>query len=182
MQLACSDHALELGADGNDALFQHAPVELDLRFTGTAEEAASTALALEMGPGAHQAALLVGKMRQLDLQPAFTSSCAPAEDFENEPRAVEHLDVPGALQITLLHRADGMVDDNEAGAEIRDVRLQLFDLAGPEQRRWLRLWHRHDRAVGDLEIDSLGKADSFGETILRRMHRGLGRAAPSAPF
>ena len=30
--------------------------------------------------------------------------------------------------------------------------------------------HRHDRAVGDLEIDRLGKADGFGETIVRRMH------------
>ena len=35
--------------------------------------------------------------------------------LEDETGAVEHLDLPGGLEIALLHRRERMVDNNEAG-------------------------------------------------------------------
>src|SRR5450432_3848111 len=56
--LACAALALdlvELLLDRLDALADHAPVELDLRFTGAAAVADAAALAFEVAPAAHEA-------------------------------------------------------------------------------------------------------------------------------
>ena len=113
VQFARAHDDFEVLADGDDALVDHAPVEFDLRLAGAAEEAVAAALALQVGPGPHEAALLVRQMRQLDLQPAFLGARAAAEDLEDQAGAVEHLGVPGALQVALLDWRHGMVDDDE---------------------------------------------------------------------
>src|SRR5450432_2393767 len=46
---------VELLLDRLDALADHAPVELDLRFTGAAAVADAAALAFEVAPAAHEA-------------------------------------------------------------------------------------------------------------------------------
>ena len=77
---------------------------LDLRLAGAAEEAEAAALALKMGPGAHEPALLVGEMRQLDLQPPFAGARAPPKISRIRPVRSSTLHVPGLLEVALLDR------------------------------------------------------------------------------
>ena len=94
MQFAGAFDLAELVLDLGKPLLDHAPVGFKLRFAGTAEKAEAAALALEMGPGPHQPAFLIGQMGMFDLQRAFARAGAPAENLENEAGAVENLGVP----------------------------------------------------------------------------------------
>ena len=54
-------------------------------------------------------------MGQFDLQRALSRRGAAAEDFQNEPGAVEHLGVPGLLQIALLDRRERAIHHHQLG-------------------------------------------------------------------
>src|SRR5581483_4517068 len=113
MQAARARHFRELAFDLGDALADQAAVGFDLRFAGAAQEAEAAALALKMRPAANQARALVCEMRKLRLQAALARLGPLAENFENERGAVQHLGVPGALEIALLHRRKLRVDDDD---------------------------------------------------------------------
>ena len=106
-----------------------AAVRFELGLARPAKKAEAAALALKMGPGAHQPAFLIGQMRVLDLQRAFAGARAPSENFQDEAGAVEHLGVPGLFQIALLHRRQRAVHHHDAGVEAFDEAGDLFDLA-----------------------------------------------------
>ncbi len=74
-------------------------------------------------------------MRKLDLQRAFLGARALAEDFEDQPGAVDDLRVPGLLQIALLHRRERAVDEHEAGFLRAHDAFDLLDLALAEKGR-----------------------------------------------
>ena len=135
--------ALDLGEallGALDRFADHAAVQFDLRLAGAAAAADAALLALQVAPAAHQARAEVLQARQFDLQLALVAAGALGEDFKNQQRAVVDRQADGALQIALLHRAEGLVEQHllralGLGQQADFIRLAAAD----EQRRIGRL-------------------------------------------
>ena len=95
----------ELAAQLRHAVADQPAVGLDLGLARAAEEAEAAALALEVGPAAHQPPRLIVEMGELDLQPPFRRRRPLAEDLEDQAGAVDHLGLGRRLQVLLLDRA-----------------------------------------------------------------------------
>ena len=170
MQVACAPHRLQLALQLDDLVLQDTAVGLDLRLAGAAEETGATALALQVGPAPHQPALLVVQMRKLDLQRAFLGARPLPEYLEDQPGPVENLGVELLLQVALLDRRQGMIDDGELGmALLHDLR-QFSHLAGTQQRRRSRIVHLDDRDMDGVERNGARQPD-------RLVAAGLGRTS-----
>ena len=148
---------VEFAADARHAVADHAPVGLDLGLARTAEEAEAAALAFEVGPAAHEAPCLVIEMRQFDLQPAFGGRRALAEDFEDQPGAVDHLALELFLQIALLDRAERTIDDDQFRFFLRCRNIDALDLALAEQRCRAYRADRHRESVSHHDADRTGE-------------------------
>jgi hypothetical protein len=59
-----------------------------------------------------------------------------------------------------------MVDDDEAGTGLFDLKPQLFDFSLPEQSGRARRGNRDDAGAGDFQIDRFGEAGRFREAIM----------------
>ena len=163
MKFACALDLVELGFKARDALLDQAPVGFDLGFARAPQEAEAAALTLEMGPGPHQAALLIGEMGELDLQRALAGARAGAEDLKDQSGAIEHLGVPGLLEIALLHRRERAIHHRQTGFDALYQAGNLGDLAGADERRRSYRGNRHDAGVEHVEIDGAGETDGFIE-------------------
>src|SRR5690606_19240953 len=102
---------------------------------GTAEEAEAAALAFKVGPGAHETRAFVERTRHLDLKPAFGRARTQAENFEDQPGAVDDLHLEVLFEIALLHRRERAVDNQEIGVGLVQLLADRVELAGAKQAR-----------------------------------------------
>ncbi len=128
---------------------------------GPAHESEAAALALQMGPGPHQAAALIVQMRKLDLQRAFPGLGAAAEDFEDQPGTVENLGVPGLLQIALLDRRQRAIHHHQFDVVAGDETDDFLDLAFAKIGRRPDLADRRDQRLGNGQVNGAREADGF---------------------
>ncbi len=131
--LTLLQHLLDAIVEGLDALADQAAVGFELGFTRPAQADAAAALALEVGPAAHEARGHVLQLREFDLQLAFERARALRKDVEDQAAAVEHAALQFLLEIAFLAGAQRAVDDDEIGGERFDARAQFLDLAGADQ-------------------------------------------------
>ena len=118
-----------------DALAQQTPVGLELRFAGTAIANAATALALEVGPAAHQARGNVLELRQLHFEFAFVAARALREDVEDQSRTIEHTPLDEFLEIAFLRGRQRMVEQHHLGVGSRATARISSALPLPTKKR-----------------------------------------------
>ena len=183
VQIAGAAHAFEVALDPDDALADQAAVDLDLAFTGTAEEAEAAALAFQVGPRPDQAAALVARARQFDLQAAFTRPGAGAEDFQDQSGAVDHLGFQAAFEIALLDRRQRMVHHHQIDRVpfflgLTDQVGEVLQRAGAKQGSRLRTVDLDRLGMDDIQVDRGSQPFSFLKTSFRATCsiRGIGIA------
>ena len=167
---------VELAFQPRDALADQPPVDFELALAGTAEKTEPAALALQMGPGTHQPRALIGQRRQFDLQAALMGARPRAEDLQDQAGAVDHLGLPAFLEIALLHRRQGAVDDDEPDLVFADQFAEIGNRPAAEQARRARTGDARDLGADDVEVDRLGEADRLLQARFDRSGLGLGHA------
>ncbi len=118
-----------------DALLQQAAVGFQLGFAGAAQADGATALTLQMRPATHQPRGHVAQLRQFHLQLAFVAARTLREDVQDQPGAVDHTPLQIPLQVALLARRQGVIDQHQIGAGGLGCGLDLFQLAATDQGR-----------------------------------------------
>ena len=73
------------------------------------------------------------------------SACPSTENFEDEARPIDDLRLPAPLEIALLHRAQGGIDNDDPDFVFFDELAEIIEGTGAEQATRLRA-----RDAGDL--------------------------------
>jgi len=168
VQGARASHLFQLGLQPDDAVGDQTPVQLDLGFAGPTGRTGAAPLPLKVGPGPHQPRPLIIQSRQFDLKPPLLGPRATAEDFQDQAGAVDDLHLPRLFQIALLHRRQGVVDDDSLGVCGAHERGQLLDLARAEQGRWRGAAQPNDLFGTHIEVQRAGKARSLLKPFARQ--------------
>ena len=185
MQPAGPADLLELAAKPGHAIADHPAVGFDLRLAGAAEEAETTALALEVGPRPDEPSGLVIEVGEFDLQAAFGGRGALTEDLEDQTRAVDHLALELFLEVALLDRGERAIDDDQLSVLAVAGHGDVLDLPFTEQGAGPRLADRNGEGFRHHDPDRQGQATGLLQTrvdIHRRPlpHRRIDDDGPGA--
>jgi len=161
VQRSCSLDPVEFAFKPRNPLADQPAVDFELALAGPAEKAKTAALALKMSPRPDQPRALVGERGQLDLQAAFMGTRPRAKNFEDQAGPVNDLRLPAPFQITLLHRAQDAIDDNQIDAVITNQFAEAFEGPAPEEAAWLRAGDPRDLGTDHIEADRPREADRF---------------------
>src|SRR5262245_22610824 len=172
MKLASTLDLVELRFNACDPLLDHAPVGLDLGFSRPAEEAEAAALALKMGPRPHQPALLIGQMRQFDLQSPFPRARPSPEYFEYQSGPVDNFCVPRFFKIALLNRRDRAIHDDDRRCQALHHSGDFVDLAFADVGRRTAVAEHDEPCLHNRKINRAREAHRlfearFGRTVVR---------------
>ena len=93
------------------------------------------------------------------------------KNFEDQTRAVNDLRLPAAFEVTLLHRAEHAVDDNQTDLVFTDQPAEVFE--GPPAKKAIRARPSDSRDLGtdDVEVDGPRETDGFLKPSLNRAAR-----------
>jgi hypothetical protein len=175
VQAARALDLIQLATDLRHAIADNSPVCLDLGLAGTAEEAETAALPLEVGPAPDQPPGLIIEMRKLDLQPAFRRGRTLAENLQDKAGAIDHFRPDLIFQILLLDRRQRRIDDQQMRAAPARRLGKLLDLTLAEQRRRPDGAHADSPRPNHIDTDGSGKALGLFDPRLRRPPRTFAR-------
>jgi hypothetical protein len=164
VQIAGTDNAGQLALNSRYAFVYLAPVRFDLGFTGTTKKTRTTALSFQMGPTADQTAALIGQVREIDLQAAFSGSRSGAEYFQDQTGTIDDFAFPGFLQISLLDGRDLKIDDRDGNFFLGDYRpVRVYRARSKQGSRPRSL--EADRVGADhIQINRLRQTNRFFQT------------------
>ena len=167
MQFACLYDTIQLLLQADDLIVNRPSIAFDLGFAGASDKTETAALTFQMGPGADKAGALIAECGQFNLQNTFAGPGAVGKDFKDQTGPVKQLDVPFLLQIALLHRPDGAVNQNKVDLQVLEPALQFLDLARAEQRAGLHFCQPHHFGAQYIHPgQGCGQCDGLGQTML----------------
>ncbi len=117
------------------ALLQQPAVGLQLGLTRATQADGTAAQAVQMGPAADEPGRHVLELGQFDLQLALVTAGALGENVQDQAGTVDHAAAQDALQVALLDRAQGVVDQHQVGLGGSHGGLHFLKLAGADQDR-----------------------------------------------
>ena len=158
--IALHAHLGQTGLEGIHAPGQEATVGFQLGFTGATQTNGTTGLAFQMGPAAHQARGHVLQLSQFNLQLALVRLRPLGKDIEDQAGAIHHPALQDALQVALLHRRQGMVDQHQVNAFSLHHLQGLIHLATTDQGGRI---DRIDACFQSPEHLGSGRARQFDE-------------------
>ena len=167
MQAARSLDLVELATNLRHPIADHSAVRFDLGFTGTAKEAETASLTLQVSPASHEAASLIIEMRELHLQPTFCRRRTLSKDLQNQPCPVDHLGADLLFEVFLLDWRQRRIDDQQPDALLLCGLGNLLDLAFAEQCRGPNRSHAERPRGNNIDTDGLCEALGLLGTRLR---------------
>ncbi len=118
-----------------DGVANHPSVEFDLGLARPASHANAATLAFQVRPAAHQARAHVLQPREFDLEFALVTAGPLGEDFKYQQGAVIDRQADVALQVALLGRTEGLIEEDFLGPMLFGEKLDFIRLAAADKQR-----------------------------------------------